>query len=707
MSKDNLSFEDSGPKLIDKHYNRLISEKSPYLLMHAYNPVDWYPWSQEAFHKARQQDKPVFLSIGYSTCHWCHVMAHESFEDPVVAQLINEAFIPVKVDREERPDIDQIYMTVCQMLTGRGGWPLTIIMTPDKKPFYAATYIPKEGRYGSVGLLELIPHIKDLWANNRESLLDSALKISDHLSQIRTSQAGSALDKSTLTAAYHSLSELFDIQNGGFGSAPKFPTSHNILFLLRYWRRTGDPNALDMVETTLRAMRMGGIYDQIGFGFHRYSTDAEWFAPHFEKMLYDQALLTMAYLECYQATGKEEYATTAREILSYVLRDMTSKEGGFFSAEDADSEGVEGKFYLWSAEELRNVLTKDEYKLLSKLSDLRREGNFERSMNILALKASLEDAASVPNVPEEDLRIKLEEIRQKLYAIREKRVHPHKDDKILTDWNGLMIEALAKAAQVLDEPEYSRAAREAADFILSKMRQPDGRLLHRYRNGPGIQANLDDYSFLVFGLIELYEAIFDSRYLQEAIDLNKIMIDHFWDQENGGLHFTPDDGEQLLARQKEIYDGAVPSGNSVAMLNLLRLSHLTVKYQYEELAEKIERAFSGHVIKQPSAYTMLMTSLDFRLGPVYEVAIVGNPDFQDTRAMLKALRSRFIPNLVAALVPFGEESPDIFQLAKFTIGKSTIDEKATAYVCIDHTCELPTTNIAKMLELLKAEPLFH
>ena len=340
-----------------------ISEKSPYLLQHAHNPVDWHPWSEEAFSQAKQEDKPVFLSIGYSTCHWCHVMAHESFEDPQVAKLINDAFVPIKVDREERPDIDQIYMTACQMMTGRGGWPLTIIMTPDKKPFFAATYIPKVGRFGSSGLLELIPRIKDLWTNDRNRLLDSAEKISVNLNQLRTPEAGTALDESALTNAYEGLCQLFDLQNGGFGSAPKFPTPHNLLFLLRYWKRNNDANALDMVETTLQAMRMGGVYDHVGFGFHRYSTDARWFAPHFEKMLYDQALLAMAYSEAYQATHKVEYANTAREILAYVHRDMTSEDGGFYSAEDADSEGVEGKFYLWSVAELKALLDKDEFSL--------------------------------------------------------------------------------------------------------------------------------------------------------------------------------------------------------------------------------------------------------------------------------------------------------------------------------------------------------
>jgi uncharacterized protein YyaL (SSP411 family) len=688
--------------------NRLISEKSPYLLQHAYNPVDWYPWSEDAFRMAKEQDKPIFLSIGYSTCHWCHVMAHESFEDPAVSNLINDAFVPVKVDREERPDIDRIYMTACQMMTGRGGWPLTIIMTPDKKPFFAATYIPKKGRFGSAGLLELIPSIKNLWINDRERLLESAEKISGLLTQERVPQPGTApdtaLDESILARAFEGLSTIFDFQNGGFGSAPKFPTPHNFFFLLRYWRRTGDTNALDMVETTLQALRMGGIYDQVGFGFHRYSTDARWFAPHFEKMLYDQAFLSMAYAEAYLATGKELYAATVRQILAYILRDMTSGEGGFYSAEDADSEGIEGKFYLWSAEELTDLLGKEGFRFMQRHFHLQEGGNFERGANILALRSSFRDASDVLGIHEKDIQDAWEKIRLKLFAAREKRIHPHKDDKILTDWNGLMIAALAKAAQALDEPNYSKAAKAAADFILSKMQHPDGRLLHRFRDGPGIAANLDDYSFMVWGLIELYEAILDERYLQMAIDLCGIMIQHFWDQKIGGFYFVPDDAETILVRRKEIYDGAVPSGNSVAMLNLLRLSHLTGDHQYEEKSNKIWQAFSSQVTQQPSAYAMFLTALDFALGPAREVAIVGDIKARDTAVMLKAFRSQFNPNSVLIFVPSGvptgKDASAIYLIAKFTGSLKPMQGSATAYVCTNHSCELPTTNASKMLELL-------
>lgn len=682
--------------------NRLISEKSPYLQQHAYNPVDWHPWGEEAFLKAKKEDKPVFLSIGYSTCHWCHVMAHESFEDEETASLMNEVFVSIKVDREERPDIDQIYMKACQMMTGRGGWPLTIIMTPDKKPFFAATYMPKESRFGMVGLKDIIARIQNLWKKDRGQILESADNALRQLKQVRNEKPGGAPDVSILTKAYLELSSIFDAQNGGFGNAPKFPTPHNLMLLLRYGKRFKDANPLDMVETTLQAMRQGGIYDHVGFGFHRYSTDAQWRVPHFEKMLYDQALLALAYTEAYQATGREEYAQTTREILEYVQRDMTSPVGGFYSAEDADSEGIEGKFYLWTADELKSLLEKDEMSLVIRLFDISESGNFEKGWNILRLRTSFEDAAAVLNIPLRDLQERLETVRKKLFLAREKRVRPARDDKILADWNGLMIAALSRAAQVLevpDEPEsakYARAARRAADFVLEKMREPDGRLLHRYKDEAEIMANMDDYAFLVWGLIELYETIFDVKYLREALKLNDVMMKHFWDERHGGLYFTPDDGEALPVRQKEIYDGAIPSGNSIAMLNQLRLSHLTGDSGMEEKASAMARAFGGTVNSQPLGHTMFLCALDFALGPSYEVALVGTMEDAEIKEMLKALRSRFLPSIAVILVS-GEE---VRMTSKFTENLSLLGGKATAYVCVGYSCELPTNDASRMMELL-------
>jgi uncharacterized protein YyaL (SSP411 family) len=699
------------PEEPSKHTNRLISEKSPYLLQHAYNPVDWYPWGSEAFEKARKENKPIFLSIGYSTCHWCHVMERESFEDFEVAGLMNEVFISIKVDREERPDIDNIYMTVCQMVSGRGGWPLTIIMTPDKKPFFAGTYLPKESRRGQVGMLDLIPRIKKLWETQQDEILDSANKSAAVLKKLTNDSSGQELNESILHVAYEQLAERFDEHYGGFQSAPKFPTPHNLLFLLRYWKRTGNGKALEMVEKTLQAMRRGGIYDHIGFGFHRYSTDAKWLVPHFEKMIYDQALLAMAYIEVYQATGSDEYKNTAEEIFTYVLREMTSPEGGFSSAEDADSEGEEGKFYLWSEEEVQTILGREQADLLSKVFNLEEGGNFAEeasgqrtSRNILYLKESIGDIADDLKISEQDLTRRLESARQKLFTVREYRNRPLKDDKILTDWNGLMIAALAKATQAFAEPRYASAAKNAVDFILRDMRTADGRLLHRYRNGQAaLPAYVDDYAFLIWGLLELYEATFEVHYLKAALELNNDLIKYFWDEQKGGFYFTADDSEELLARPKEIYDGALPSGNSVAMLNLFRLGRITGNSDLAKKAVQIGCAFSQSIRQFPSAYTQLMVALDFGVKPAYEIVIAGNSQANDTKSMLKALRAEFVPNKIVLFRPNEQELPDIVSLADFTRNQLSIDGKATAYVCLDYACQRPTTEVTKMLELLRVQ----
>ena len=689
-------------------HNRLLLEKSPYLLQHAVNPVDWYPWGPEAFEQAKKEKRPIFLSIGYSTCHWCHVMKRESFEDPEVARLMNDTFISIKVDREERPDIDSIYMMVSQMMTGRGGWPLTIIMTPDKKPFFASTYIPKETRFGRMGMLELIPHIGELWATRPKEILDAANKTVAAVQQASQSTPGDGLDEATLKLAYEELSGRFDDEHGGFGSAPKFPTPQTLFFLLRYWKRTGNKKALNMVETTLQRMQGGGIYDHIGFGFHRYSTDSEWLVPHFEKMLYDQAMLALAYLEAYQATGKRDYAQTARDILLYVLRDMTGPEGGFYSAEDAESEGEEGKFYLWTEEEIYELLGKKDADFAIKLFNIEKEGNFadeasgrQSRTNILHLTKSLKKLSSELGISQRELRSRIETIRQNLFTSREKRVHPHKDDKILTDWNGLMIAALAKATQVFGEPSYAEAAKQAMDFILENMRTSNGRLLHRYRDGQAaLPAHLDDYAFLIWGLLELYEATFEIQHLQTALELNEHLSKHFWDNTGGGYYFTADDTESLIVRQKNIYDGAVPSGNSVGMLNLLRLGRITADSHLEEKAAKIGIAFSGDVESSPSAHTLLMIAIDFGMGPSHEVVVSGNSDGKDTEEMLQALQRQFIPNKIVIFRPTEQQSPGIDRLVQFTKNYPSIDGKATAYICLNYSCELPTTNVNTMLQLL-------
>ncbi|MBM3241464.1 thioredoxin domain-containing protein [Candidatus Poribacteria bacterium] len=704
----------------NKRSNRLIFEKSPYLLQHAYNPVDWYPWGEAAFEKAKKEDKPIFLSIGYSTCHWCHVMEKESFEDPKVAKLMNETFVSIKVDKEERPDLDNIYMTVCQMMTGSGGWPLTIIITPDKKPFFAATYIPKETRYGRIGMKELIPRVREVWKSRREEVLSSSEKIADLLKQSSITSLGEELSENILDSAYAQLSGRFDERYGGFGDAPKFPTPHNLTFLLRYWKRTGnkqpptpfgkgDEKVLHMVEETLQAMRLGGIYDHIGFGFHRYSTDAKWFVPHFEKMLYDQAMLTIAYVEGYQATGHQDYKQTAQEILTYILRDMTAPDGGFYSAEDADSEGEEGKFYVWSEEEIRRILPKGEAELAIKAFNVEEEGNFKEEAtgeitgkNILYLRTPLIELASELKILPEELRERLESARQKLFDDREKRIRPHRDEKVLTDWNGLMIAAMAKAAQAFDQAEYINASKKAADFILAKMMDSRGRLYHRYREGEvAIQGFLDDYAFLIWGLIEIYETDFEVKYLKVALELTEEMIKHFWDEKGGAFYFTADDAESVILRRKEIYDGATPSGNSVAMLNLLRLGRIMANPEFEEKARQIGRAFSKDISQSPSVYTQMMAALDFEIGNPYEIVLVGNSKSDDMKAMLKALRERFIPNKVIILRPTEVESPEIIRLANYTKDMLSIDGKTTAYVCQNYSCKQPTTDIGKMLELFR------
>ena len=696
MAKD--PNQSKSPSALSGPANRLIDEKSPYLLQHAHNPVDWYPWSEEAFQAAAREDRPVFLSVGYSTCHWCHVMARESFQDPEVADLLNRTFICIKVDREERPDIDQIYMKAALAMTGRGGWPLSIIMTADKKPFFAATYIPKRGSFGQAGMMEIIPRIGELWRENRDELLRSADQILDHLKQaaVGPSPEDEALDESLLKRGYDALASIYDPQNGGFGGAPKFPAPHNLLFLLRYWKRSKDAFALQMVEETLQAMSMGGVFDHLGGGFHRYSTDAGWRVPHFEKMLYDQAMMAMAYTEAYQATGKKEYARTVQEILGYVLRDMTSQQGGFFSAEDADSEGEEGAYYLWGAEELKEVLEKEDLRLLIRLFDIYESGNFETGRNILIARSTFKDAASVLGVSEGDLWRRWEGIRERLLSVREKRVHPQKDDKILADWNGLMISALAKAAQALNRPDYANAAARAADFILNEMKTEDGRLLHSYREGSAISGCLDDYAFLVWGLIDLYETLFEIKYLRAAAKLTRAMIEHFWDNGKGGLFFSPDDASDLPLREKAFRDGAIPSGNSAAMLDLLRLSHLTGQPEWENKAWQLARASGASAAGQTLGYTMLLSSLDYGIGPAIQIALVGKKEDEDAVEMLKVIRERFLPSK-SVLLSQGE---DTAEMAEFARGLAKIEGKSAAYVCSGKSCRPPVTSPRELMLML-------
>jgi uncharacterized protein YyaL (SSP411 family) len=692
-----------GSKVDKSHQkpNRLIGEKSPYLIQHAHNPVDWYPWSDEAFERARAENKPIFLSVGYSTCHWCHVMAHESFEDREVARLMNEAFVCIKVDREERPDVDGIYMSVCQIMTGSGGWPLTILMTPERKPFFAGTYIPKENRHGRIGMIELIQGVERVWKTRHGDVLSSAEQVTMTMQQVsRESSAGEPPGKTACRAAYEALAGQFDESHGGFGGAPKFPSPHHFLFLLRYWKRTGEPMALEMVEKSLAAMRRGGVYDHLGYGFHRYSTDARWRLPHFEKMLYDQAMLSMAFLEAFQATGKTLYAETAGEILTYVLRELKAPGGGFYCAEDADSEGEEGKFYQWTEPEIREALDPDEAALFIGTFGIEKDGNFldeatrqRTGRNVLFLARS----------PEEAARTMLEGAREKLFRARERRVRPGLDDKILTDWNGLMIAAMAKGAQVLDRPDWAEAAAEAARFVLTRLRDERGRLLHRYREGEAaVPGMLDDYAFLIWGLLELYEASFEADTLKTALELADNTIDHFLDEKDGGFFFTADDGEEILFRQKDSYDGAIPSGNSVIMLDLLRLSRITGRSDLEQKAIGVSRAFARNIGQIPSAYSQLMAALEFLAGPQFEIVVAGKPGAQDTQAMLDAVRRSFLPNRVLLLRPQGAGSGAIAAIAPYTKDMKAEGGRATAYVCRNFACAKPVRTVEEMLGLLKA-----
>lgn len=681
--------------------NRLIHEKSPYLLQHAYNPVDWFPWGDEAFEKAKNEDKPIFLSIGYSTCHWCHVMARESFEDDDIAALINTFFVPIKVDREERPDIDNIYMTVCQMMTGQGGWPLTILMTPEKRPFYAATYLPKKPRQGIPGIIDILQEAAVIWEHDRQYFLNVSENVTDTI-KYRAKNKPGKLQEKTLEDAYFQLCREYDGKYGGFSPAPKFPLPHGLLFLLRYWKHTGEQQALEMVVKTLDCMSAGGIFDHVGFGFHRYSTDEKWLIPHFEKMLYDNALLAYTYLEAFQATGDKHYAQVAKQIFTYIKSSMTSPEGGFYSAEDADSEGVEGKFYAWTPEEIKDILGTFEGELFCKVYDITAEGNFEDKSIPNLIGTSVEKIAEQQGFTYEQLKEKLEGFRQKLFGEREKRVHPHKDDKILTAWNGLMIAALAKGARVLDDEQLTESASKAVDFIYNNLIRDDGRLMARYRdNHPAFLAYLDDYAFFIWGLLELYETTFDINYLEKARELCNEMIRLFWDEEQGGFFFYGSDSEELLIRPKEIYDSALPSGNSVAAYTLIKLSRLLGK---TELDDKVEELFSISAQKVsvfPAAHTFLLLALlDFYF-PGREVVITGDPKNEDTVKMISKLRSKYLTNTNVILNPTGEAGDKLRTMIPFLKGMNVINDKATLYVCKNFSCQSPITDINELDKLLE------
>ncbi|MCK5844548.1 MAG: thioredoxin domain-containing protein [Victivallales bacterium] len=683
--------------------NHLQSEQSPYLLQHAANPVDWYPWGEEAFQKAKKEDKPIFLSIGYHTCHWCHVMERESFENAKVAEILNKSFIAIKVDREERPDIDKVYMTACQMMTGSGGWPLTIIMTPEKKPFFAGTYFPRESRGGRIGLIPLLEKIAVDWRGNRAKIQKWATTLSQRINMaVNDGTASTALPADTPKRAFEELNRRFDAKFAGFGGSPKFPMFHTLIFLMRYWQWTGEAKALEMATKTLDRMRNGGIFDQVGFGFHRYSTDGEWLVPHFEKMLYDQALALMAYTEAYQATGNMKYANVAKEIIAYLARDLTSKEGAFFTAEDADSEGVEGKFYTWTVGDLSKTLSGDDLALAKKYFKIKTGGNFKdeatgvaTGANILHLRLNAKPARGKD----------IERIRKNLLATRSKRIRPSRDGKILLDWNSLMIAALAKAGRALNDKDATAAAVKAANFAISKMIAKDGSARHRYMNGSaGIRAKLDDYAFAILAMLELYETTFDVKYLKVAMKMTKHVSKHFLDKKHGGYFMTSDDDESLIARPKEIYDGAVPSGNSIMMLNLQKITALTGDAKFANAADVAEKAFSKSILRSPSSHSMAMCALIFEAYPPYEIVVVyKSDDIKGRDAMLNAIRGIYFPNKVVIARPTTSDgkTPPICEFAKFAEPQLPISGAATAYICKKFACLAPTTSPEKAAEILR------
>ena len=679
-----------------KRPNRLIHEKSPYLQQHAHNPVDWYPWGEEAFHEAQRRDTPVFLSIGYSTCHWCHVMERESFEDDETAKALNESFVCVKVDREERPDIDATYMSVCQMLTGGGGWPLTLILTPEKEPFWAGTYLPRTSRSGMLGLRDLIPRITQLWRSDRSNLVSEAATIVEALSHTATATEPTNLNADTLNEAYTQLSSAYDDLNHGFGGAPKFPSPHNHLFLLRYWRRTKTRQAVDMVAETLNSMARGGIHDQLGGGFHRYSTDSTWLIPHFEKMLYDQATLLLAYTEAYQATRDPRHAATARDIADYSLKNLTSTEGAFYSAEDADSEGVEGRYYTWTMNELEEHLGEVMAGIAARIYGVTEAGNCAEgsNTNVLHLAAEDEDLTKEYGLDPKSLQKMKQEIRVRLLLARNRRVKPLLDDKVLTDWNGLMIAALAKAGAALGEGSYIEAAGKAMNFNTTKMNHRG--LLHRYRRGEAaIPAFLDDYAYLTWGLIELYEATFDAGHLEKAKEMAEEAVKLFWNPDLGAFAVSRS-SEGTLPRITETHDGAKPSGNSVMAMNLLRLGGIWPELR--ATAEDLLRASSPLTEANPVGYTYLLCALDYNLGPSYEVVVAGTQNPKDTRTILDELHRSFTPNKLLML-----KTPGLDSLLEYTKKMGDTGGIPSIYICRDRVCGQPVTNLGEALKTLTGD----
>jgi hypothetical protein len=686
-----------------QYINRLVFAASPYLQQHAFNPVNWYPWGEEAFAAARRENKPIFLSIGYSTCHWCHVMERECFENEAIARALNEHFIAIKVDREERPDIDSVYIAAVQRMTGSGGWPLSVFLTPDRQPFYGGTYFPPEDRNGLPGFPKLLKTLADAWQTQRDQVVQASAGLTQAIQQSTAPDAVMNLGADTLRKTYEQMQRSFDATNGGFGRAPKFPQAHMLQFLLRYAQRAGaspatPSQAIQIAEETLDHMARGGICDQLGGGFHRYSTDAQWHVPHFEKMLYDQAINARAYLEATQATGTARYAEVARQLFTYVLRDLTAPSGGFYAAEDADSDGEEGRFYTWSRAEMIDVAGKDAGALIADFFGVADKSALPGGRSPLSIPLPVETFVTQHHLDDAAFEKTLEDARQKLLTARNRRVRPLRDEKIITAWNGLMISSLAYGSTVLNDTQYATAAARAADFVLSTI-QRDGRLLRSFRDAPSATPGyLDDYAFFILGLTDLYSTTLDVRWLREADRLTRDMLRLFADPHRGGLRSRANDHEPLIAAVDDTDDAALPSGQSVAALVLVRLGRLTMNDTFDTQGRAILAANSADLAKSPTAHTEMLMALDFVLGPTQEIVVAGRADAEGTQALLRTVRHHYLPRAVLALHP--PDNPGIEALVPFVKQQPMINDKPTAYVCEHYVCKLPTNDPQKLDTLL-------
>jgi uncharacterized protein YyaL (SSP411 family) len=686
-----------------KHTNNLINETSPYLLQHAHNPVDWYPWGEAALGKARAENKPILLSIGYSACHWCHVMEHESFENEDIARLMNENFVNIKVDREERPDLDQIYMNAVQMMTGQGGWPMTMFLTPEGVPFYGGTYFPPSDRYNMPGFPRILASVAEAFRSQPEQVAGTATAMLGELRRVGLAeQSREGLTTDVLDSAVRRISANYDRTNGGFGGAPKFPPAMNLEFLLHHHHRTGSTESLEIVEHTARKMSEGGMYDQLGGGFHRYSVDAKWLVPHFEKMLYDNALLSRFYLHLYQATKNPAARRIAEETLDYVVREMTDAGGGFYSSQDADSEGEEGKFFVWSRQEILDVLGERDGSLFCDFFDVTERGNFEGE-NILHITSSIAEAAARNKISAEDLQTLLNTGRQKLFALREQRIKPGRDEKVLTAWNGLMLASFAEASAILERSDYRSVAEANARFLLSSLKK-DGLLLRTYKDGKAkLNAYLEDYACLINGLISLYEASGDLTWIESAVALADTMIEQFWDDSEGGFFFTGKSHEKLIVRSKEFLDNATPAGNSIATQSLLRLNLLTANDDYRRRATAVLRLLADQIRRYPSAFGFALSALDFYLGTPLEVVIVGSPNAQ-LDELRRIVWQTYLPNRVIAICD--KDHQRAAALVPLFLGRDTLATEPTAFVCRANTCQRPVTNPDDLLsQLTAADPL--